>query len=640
MFVNATLSATRPAVGGAAHLTRPAGWKGLLLALLAVMALATQARADAGFQKDYVIVSTNGGNNQYYYTNQSDGTNPSFNGANLGTFVAGNSLVLNGGQAQTFKNSADVSSVRLNYRVYLNTASGSFKPINLPFSSDDYNTNGTQAQTWQQTNAGIQLLLPQMTGGTYTLEVYFDATTTVGDRYDSNSGSNYKATFTVQEPSNAFTPDGQTTTWVSRAVLGLQDTDWLNRYNWSNGVPTTTSDAIIPGHASSDATTVAPQLASPTANYVVRNLTMLNSDYTYRSIIRLGKSSTDASGNTTLTGATLRIYGNFVSPNYGLLASVYDSSQPGVANPSTNSTLVFAGNGTQNITGTNIQVADIRIEGTGDKKYNGTLETLNSLTFASGTTARLITTNASGTPVQDAGTAQVVLDFGSMLKGENNSAYVYGTTKAQGTPALNTTENFGNIGLDITITANSGGSIGIVTVTRIVGFNFSDASPSTSVGIKRIYGVSGGTINTASNTKTVIFHYLDSGNELNSIPEDRLIMFRTANGNDGPFVQINGTLNQDANTYTATGVTTVNTLTLGDRQYPLPVTLTSFAAQRSGSNAVLSWTTATEQNSLGFYIEASADGINFHNLGFVASKNGGNSLTALSYRFTDVSTLR
>ena len=67
----------------------------------------------------------------------------------------------------------------------------------------------------------------------------------------------------------------------------------------------------------------------------------------------------------------------------------------------------------------------------------------------------------------------------------------------------------------------------------------------------------------------------------------------------------------------------------------LPVIISNFKAVKNGSVANLSWTTLTETNNNGFYIERSADGTNFTSLGFVAGKSSiageGNH-----YLFTDV----
>lgn len=68
---------------------------------------------------------------------------------------------------------------------------------------------------------------------------------------------------------------------------------------------------------------------------------------------------------------------------------------------------------------------------------------------------------------------------------------------------------------------------------------------------------------------------------------------------------------------------------------PTPVILTSFDAQRNGSNSVaVNWRTEQEINSKGFEIQRSSDNINFESVGFVSSKTANSSL-AQYYSFTD-----
>lgn len=66
---------------------------------------------------------------------------------------------------------------------------------------------------------------------------------------------------------------------------------------------------------------------------------------------------------------------------------------------------------------------------------------------------------------------------------------------------------------------------------------------------------------------------------------------------------------------------------------PLPVTLLSFDAMRSGSVNNLKWSTSQEQNSSRFIIERSSNGRSFEEIGVVAA--AGNSNTTRNYRFTD-----
>jgi hypothetical protein len=68
----------------------------------------------------------------------------------------------------------------------------------------------------------------------------------------------------------------------------------------------------------------------------------------------------------------------------------------------------------------------------------------------------------------------------------------------------------------------------------------------------------------------------------------------------------------------------------------VPVTYTSFTGKKEGTNNILSWTTATETNNIGYELERSADGRQFSKLGFVTSKAvNGNSNASLAYSFID-----
>jgi len=67
----------------------------------------------------------------------------------------------------------------------------------------------------------------------------------------------------------------------------------------------------------------------------------------------------------------------------------------------------------------------------------------------------------------------------------------------------------------------------------------------------------------------------------------------------------------------------------------LPITLVSFTAEKSKSNVLLKWTTASEINNDYFMPERSKDGKAFEEVGRV--QGAGNSTTMLSYSLTDAS---
>jgi len=149
--------------------------------------------AAAGIWESYVVL------NSAYYDVQASTANPDFTNQNLGTFVPGSvPLTLNGSEVKTYKNNGtDITSARINYRVYpTGSPSGSFTAVNLPFAQD----LGNGDQKWATAGETIDLL-NGLSDGSYTLEIYYDASTNGVDAsstiYGNNGGANYSATFTV-----------------------------------------------------------------------------------------------------------------------------------------------------------------------------------------------------------------------------------------------------------------------------------------------------------------------------------------------------------------------------------------------------------------------------------------------------------
>lgn len=68
----------------------------------------------------------------------------------------------------------------------------------------------------------------------------------------------------------------------------------------------------------------------------------------------------------------------------------------------------------------------------------------------------------------------------------------------------------------------------------------------------------------------------------------------------------------------------------------LPITISSLRSKRENNSNHLLWTTATEENNLGFDLEMSADGAYFKKIAFIESKAvNGNSSATLSYSYDD-----
>ncbi|OWP63790.1 hypothetical protein CDA63_07320 [Hymenobacter amundsenii] len=94
-----------------------------------------------------------------------------------------------------------------------------------------------------------------------------------------------------------------------------------------------------------------------------------------------------------------------------------------------------------------------------------------------------------------------------------------------------------------------------------------------------------------------------------------------------------GTYPVQVRTTDITGGITIQTVNIVIKSRPLPVTLTSFAAQAAGNDAKLTWKTAVELNNDRFVVERSFDGTSFVAVGEV--KGQGTSSNATTYQLTD-----
>ena len=192
--------------------------KFLLLLTLGATSLFPTGQAQAayglfGTNGSFVILSLNGAANSYYH--MTAGANAAFDGAILGAFNPGigNSLVLNGGEMQTFENGGDsvTDPTSLFYRIYpTGSPSGSYNSVSL----NNLTFPGPAGDEKRDNTAANINILSGLLNGDYTLEVFSSAAVDWNGQlgggaedtiFANNSGSNYKATFSVvPEPSRAM----------------------------------------------------------------------------------------------------------------------------------------------------------------------------------------------------------------------------------------------------------------------------------------------------------------------------------------------------------------------------------------------------------------------------------------------------
>lgn len=119
----------------------------------------------------------------------------------------------------------------------------------------------------------------------------------------------------------------------------------------------------------------------------------------------------------------------------------------------------------------------------------------------------------------------------------------------------------------------------------------------------------------------------------------KLVLLKRANGSapwllDGTHVTGSGSL--AAPVVSRSGMSGFSEFAIGADDFTiLPVNLISFSARKNGNSNQLSWTTADEQNNLGFEVQRSVNGFNYEKIGFVYARSIGNSVTAINYDFTD-----
>ncbi len=103
-------------------------------------------------------------------------------------------------------------------------------------------------------------------------------------------------------------------------------------------------------------------------------------------------------------------------------------------------------------------------------------------------------------------------------------------------------------------------------------------------------------------------------------------------GGTSPFYN-NGSVT--GNIATGSGFTSFSPFGITSNLVILPVTFINFSGSRIGKSNKLTWTTASEQNNLGFDVQRSQDGQNYASIAFVNSLAFGGSASNLTYNFTD-----
>ncbi|MFC6222565.1 T9SS type A sorting domain-containing protein [Hymenobacter artigasi] len=541
-----------------------------------------------------------------------------------------------------------ISNVVLYYRTRLSgTSGGAFQPINLTQSGNTVNGVRTFILDPGVNNINPQpnlIATPAVTAaGNYVVDVYYQASGT-----NSITNTNFTITDPNGAPANYYSANFTVTgTPIAQTIwTGSINDNWFDARNWSAGVPNKTTNALIRDLGAGSAVPY-PNVNSDVATPTYSNL---NSGPAECLNLIMGGTSQGSRSITRLVVGQLKVYGDF------------DNSFDSFIQRE-NTIMEFAGSANQTITGGSFVRVDI--SGGATKAVAGIMnvsEAINFLTPSVGAVNPIIANrytalNANAgvltTDILKPLLSVIVLadraitngNNGAQLNGETDFSYLRGfaRTTRQGV-LVGETRTYGNMGMTLTFTGTN--SPGNVDVTRNTVEAY--APVSGRFGIRRIFGVRPGdqTTNTGGLIATMVFHYRDSETQdLNgadirtpgnsSIPEDQLTIFYSNNGGgafsligrDGPVDQVN-------NNVTKTGVTRFATFTLGSTETPLPVRLMAFDAKRIGSDALVTWQTASEENSKGYEVQVSTNGTEYRTLTSVPSASP-NTTQVTTYSYVD-----
>lgn len=606
-----------------------------------------------------VFIAPSGGPTVTYDANNVS-ANPKFDGANLGTFdVVNGQLVLNGGGATTTENGPNqVSDVTLYFRVRQSgTGGGGYTPLTLTQTTITTNADGSRTRTFTLNDAARNLLSSVTAVGGYNVDAYL-----VASGANKNTGTN----FVINDRSNAapytanFTVTGTpiiTTVWT-----GGKDDNWFDVANWNNGVPTANKNALIPNFPSGN-TSPYPNIYSDAIKAPTAQSTSTNPDGTVDIIPASPGYNNTGSGNAMVRNLTLQantqldrsilrliqgrldVFGDFDNPQGSFIQRA-------------KTVISFKALGNQSISGSINGFVNVEIDGGVNSIKtlinNFTVKSGGSLKFINGilqTNIALVSSNFVGFEGLTTDPATAVIIPAAQLLGETETSWLRGfiTTTQQAPPGV--PQTFSNIGLALTFTGNDPGN---TTVTRNTGDNYPQTSFAGSTqnpnanpkpSIRRVFGVQPG--NPATQNRLLIadlsFRYLSNelmnvrtfngGTATTNLDQNKLSLYVSVTGGN-TFNQL-GRDSNVGNVLTKRSVTTFATFTLSEAAVlPLPVTLKNFDAKRIGDNALVTWQTASEENSKGYEVQVSTNGTQYRTLAFIPSA-ALNTMQATAYSYVD-----
>ena len=365
--------------------------------------------------------------------------------------------------------------------------------------------------------------------------------------------------------------------------LGTISSSWNNAGNWCGGIPTATTNVVIP---------------SGTANSPIIDVT----------IAAVNNITVDAGATLAFTGTsnTLDVKGNLI------VNGTFNT---------TNGTVEFSGASAQNIAG--ITYHNLKVNSSSVKTFAGNAIITNNADLTNGK----VDLNGS------------TLTLGTSATISNASAtsyFITGTGGLKQFAALSTPKLYplGSATSYNPVTLTNNGTTGNYTVTMLdnVYNSYSGlvgSSPITANVVSRSINIDKDFVGLPSATINVQWNAVDEV----SLNRSQLIVGRY---NGGVWSNISGApvAASGSNPYSIVfNITETGIYGIGDINSPLPVKLIAFTAKLVKGSTKLAWTTASEINNNYFDIERSVDGHVFEKVGTLKAK--GNSNSRADYAFID-----
>lgn len=347
---------------------------------------------------------------------------------------------------------------------------------------------------------------------------------------------------------------------------------------------------------------VFPSLAQTTLTNNGASITVNNG-----AVLYVGGAVSNTAGSTLANAGTLQLTGDL--SNAGTLASA--------------GTLLFSGTANQVFTPGAATVATLVLNNTGASGQR-TLSLPADLTVGAALTLQ------SGL-LRTALAATLTLPDGATLSGEAPDQYVQGNLRiirAAGSGEL----NFGH-----GLTLDRSG-LGQITATRTAGLLTDNLSRGVNLGnaglkgIDRIWTVETTTAPSAAVPVTLQWLANDD-NGLTSFSQAQAWQAATGTAAWGAVGSPQAATLAGSTRSFSFATAALGRLTVSNAATPLPVELMRFTAEPRGTDALLKWATASENNNDRFEVEASADGRTFRRIGQVAGH--GSSSQPHEYQFVD-----